>query len=195
VVLKALGLLLGFVLFAAAGVGAFIYSGLYDVAADRSHTRAGHALLETVRERSIARRARRIDPPDLTDDASIRRGSGNYEAMCAGCHLAPGVSATELSRGLYPAPPAFTKTGIDDPAAAFWVIKHGIKSTGMPAWGESMSDESIWELVAFLRTLPKLDVASYRAIVAASPGHSHEPPNGDASGHDHERAGADHHHH
>src|SRR3546814_1099025 len=59
-------------------------------------------------------------------------------AMCTGCHLAPGMSETEMSRGLYPAPPDLTKTTVEA-AEAFWVIKHGIKASGMPAWGDRKS--------------------------------------------------------
>ncbi|WWL44103.1 cytochrome c [Pseudomonas parakoreensis] len=58
--------------------------------------------------------------------------------MCVGCHLAPGLTGTELSNSLYPAPPNLSKLGVDGhPAAAFWIIKHGIKSTGMPAWAKA----------------------------------------------------------
>src|SRR3546814_12702681 len=77
-------------------------------------------------------------------------------AMCTGCHLAPGMSETEMSRGLYPAPPDLTKTTVEA-AEAFWVIKHGIKASGMPAWGKSMDEEYIWNMAAFLRVLPTLD--------------------------------------
>ncbi len=102
--------------------------------------------------------------------AQIREGAGNYDAMCAACHLAPGVSQTELSRGLYPAPPDLTANAVDL-AKAFWVIKHGIKASGMPAWGVSMDDKYIWNMAAFLQTLPDLDATQYRDLVASSGGH------------------------
>lgn len=160
-------------LVAAAGMAIFVASGVYNVAADVPHTRPVHAVLESIREYSIARRAAALTPPDLTDAELIRQGSGNYDAMCIGCHLAPGMPETELSEGLYPAPPPLSKTGIDDPAAAFWAIKHGIKATGMPAWGKSMEDGYIWGMVAFLQQLPELDAEGYRNLVAGSGGHSH----------------------
>ncbi len=106
--------------------------------------------LSTARDRSIAVRSRDIKVPDLSEEALIRAGAGNYNAMCIGCHLAPGIAGTELSNSLYPAPPNLSKLGVDgNPAAAFWIIKHGIKSTGMPAWGKSMADPYIWGMVAF----------------------------------------------
>src|SRR3546814_5837189 len=82
------------------------------------------------------------------------------------------MSETEMSRGLYPAPPDLTKTTVEA-AEAFWVIKHGIKASGMPAWGKSMDEEYIWNMAAFLQVLPTLDEGEYQAMVARSGGHSH----------------------
>ncbi len=151
----------------------FVWSGSYNVGADDPHTRPVHSLLDTMRERSIERRSADISAPDLTSAELISAGAGNYDAMCTGCHLAPGMNESELSKGLYPAPPDFTKAPIDDPAEAYWAIKHGIKASGMPAWGKSMEDDYIWGMVAFLRQLPELDSEQYAAAVAASEGHSH----------------------
>ncbi len=151
----------------------FVWSGTYNVGADDPHTRPVYALLGTMRDRSIETRSADISAPDLTNAELIRSGAGNYDAMCTGCHLAPGMTESEMSRGLYPAPPTFTSAPIDNPAEAFWVIKHGIKASGMPAWGKSMEDEIIWGMVAFLRQLPNLDPEEYQAAIAASGGHSH----------------------
>lgn len=161
-----------------------VYSGVIDVGADQPHSAPVLALLETARDRSIAARAREVQVPNLEDEALIRSGAGNYDSMCVGCHLAPGVGDTELSQNLYPAPPKLAEPGDpSDPAAAFWVIKHGIKSTGMPAWGKSMDDPYIWGMVAFLQRLPQLDAREYRELVAASDGHQHG--GGETEMHDH----------
>ncbi|MGN7916972.1 c-type cytochrome [Lysobacter sp. 22409] len=162
---------------------ATVYSGVYNVAADEPHTPAVYALLETARARSISVRASELQlPSGLDDEARIRQGAGNYAAMCAGCHLAPGSGPTELSKGLYPAPPDLTRKMVSA-AEAFWAIKHGIKASGMPAWGKSMQDEYIWNMAAFLQKLPKLDKAQYQAWVASSGGHSHG--GGETGGHAH----------
>ncbi|MCI4568905.1 DUF4440 domain-containing protein [Lysobacter sp. CFH 32150] len=152
---------------------AFIYSGIYNIGADDPHYRLVHSLLEVTRERSIEARSDEISVPDLNDKTRIRSGAGNYDAMCTGCHLAPGMPPTELSKGLYPPPPNLAKRAAQNPAEDFWVIKHGIKATAMPAWGKSMEDEYIWGMVAFLRSLPQLNAEQYRATVATSGGHSH----------------------
>ncbi len=179
---------------AAATAGA--YFGLVNVGADDPHLPIVHAFLSMARERSIEVRSRNIEAPDLSDQELIRAGAGNYNAMCIGCHLAPGIAATELSQALYPAPPDLTEVGDKGkPAATFWTIKHGIKASGMPAWGKSMADPYIWGMVAFLQQLPELDAREYRALVASSGGHQHG--GGETEMHDHEgqhdSADADHH--
>lgn len=151
----------------------FIGTGAYDVAADEPHWKVTQSVMERVRSASVERRSAHIEVPSLGDAALITSGAGNYDAMCAGCHLKPGVDATEMSRGLYPAPPNFTTRPPGDPAAAFWVIKHGIKMSGMPAWGKSMEDEYVWGLVAFLKELPGMPAERYRELVEASGGHQH----------------------
>jgi mono/diheme cytochrome c family protein len=154
-------------------VTVFVWAGVYNIGADDPHWRPTHALLETVRHRSIDTRASKLQvPTDLSDPARIRQGAGNYDAMCTGCHLTPGMSETELNKGLYPAPPNLTKANVDA-AHAFWVIKHGIKASGMPAWGKSMEDAYIWNMTAFLQQLPKLNAEQYQTLVASSGGHSH----------------------
>lgn len=170
---------------ASAGVLGAAYLGLVNVGADDPHFPAVHAFLVMARDRSIEVRARNIEVPNLKDENLIRVGAGNYNAMCIGCHLAPGVEKTELSQALYPSPPNLGKLGVGGkPAVAFWTIKHGIKASGMPAWGKSMGDEYIWGLVAFLDQLPQMNAQQYNAMVAISGGHQHG--GGESEMHSHE---------
>ncbi|MDE2381179.1 MAG: cytochrome c [Xanthomonadaceae bacterium] len=186
--LLTLSILSGVALAAAAG---FVWSGIYNIGADDTHTRPVYSTLQALRERSIEVRANKLQvPADLDDPARIRQGAGNYNAMCTGCHLGPGMQDTELSMGLYPAPPNLSKETVDADTA-FWVIKHGIKASGMPAWGKSMDDEYIWNMAAFLQALPKLTPEQYQALVASSGGHSHG--GGESEGHAHAEGGEDHH--
>jgi len=150
----------------------FVWLGIYNIAADSPHLQPTYLLLQTMRERSIAVRAATIAVPPLEDPASVRRGAGNYDSMCIGCHLAPGMQESEMSVGLYPAPPNLSKTQLD-PAKAFWVIKHGIKASAMPAWGTRMEDSYVWDIVAFLRKLPSMTAEQYATEVASSSGHTH----------------------
>ena len=140
------------------------YSGQYNVAADAPHWDVTTRALATVRERSIAARAADLTVPNLADPALIALGAEHYAGMCTGCHLAPGVGDNEMRQGLYPQPPNLSQPRDRSPAQSFWIIKHGLKMSGMPAWGVTHDDEAIWGLVAFLQQLPTMDAAVYAAF-------------------------------
>lgn len=147
-----------------------IYWGVYNVAADVPHTQVVFRLLESIRERSIAVRAAEVVvPDDLTNPERITSGAGQYAEMCSSCHLAPGMSRTEISRGLYPRAPELRRGSRATAAEDFWVIKHGIKATGMPAWGVTHNDKLLWDVAAFLRKLPQLSPEEYQAIIRSAP--------------------------
>jgi mono/diheme cytochrome c family protein len=154
--------------------GALIYAGIYNIGADAPHTGPVYWMIENLRDRSIAVRARGISaPPDLDDQKRIATGAGLYAEMCSGCHLAPGMEKTEISQGLYPRAPELSREMHLTPSEEFWAIKHGVKLTGMPAWGLTHDDTLLWDIVAFLRKLPSLTPAQYQAIVKSAP-ESHE---------------------
>jgi mono/diheme cytochrome c family protein len=152
-------------------VAVAIYAGLYNIAADVPHTPAVYWLLETVRDRSVAARARDIVPNDLDDANRISKGAGQYAEMCSGCHLAPGMKRTEISRGLYPRAPELRRKTNLTPAEQFWVVKHGVKMTGMPAWGVTHDDDLLWDVIAFVRKLPELTPEQYETLVKNAPKH------------------------
>ena len=147
-----------------------IYTGIYNIAADTPHTQTVYWLLKTVQERSIFVRATDVVvPPNLADPARITSGAAQYSEMCSGCHLAPGMRRTEISQGLYPRAPELRRGSELTPAEEFWVVKHGVKMTGMPAWGITHDDELLWDVVAFLRKLPELSPEQYESIVKSAP--------------------------
>ena len=146
---------------------AYVYSGAYDVAASRPDAAGSSWLLSTVRQRSIETRAADITVPPLADPKLIQEGFEHYHEMCAGCHLAPGIESSEIHEGLNPQPPVLAEVvPHSTPAKLFWTIKNGIRMTGMPAWGNSHSDQMIWAMVAFLEQLPKMTPAEYKAMEA-----------------------------
>ncbi len=170
-----------------------LQAGVIDVTADTPHRPIVHRLIEWAREQSIARRVVDIVPPtDLSDAGRIRRGAGNYDAMCVNCHLAPGMEDSEIRKGLYPTPPNLTKpTETADPgrtdARRFWIVKHGLKASGMPAWSKGgMEDGAIWDLTAFLKVMPSLSPEQYHQQVETSEGHSHGGMEEHGAEHEHE---------
>lgn len=141
-----------------------VYFGVFNVAADEPHSALVYALMDTVRSRSIVTRAKDIRFPDLDDRKLIATGAQHYAEMCSDCHLAPGKDESDIRAGLNPQPPDLSRHLHLSPAETFWVIKHGIKMSGMPAWGKTHDDSSIWGLVAFLQKLPGLSAAQYLAL-------------------------------
>lgn len=156
-----------------AGVATVMYSGVVDVAADEPHGDLVYWLLEQTRENSIAAASKNIEVPDLSDPDLLLSGGSDYQFMCSTCHLAPGQTESDMSVGLYPAPPNLTVSHEEHDADAkqqaqryYWVIKHGIKASGMPAWGKTHDDKRIWGMVAFLQRLPTLTPDQYQILTA-----------------------------
>lgn len=157
-----------FLAFIAAGAG-YAYFGFYNIAADEKHWAITERVLQAVRVRSIEARSRQVrEIPNLDDSKLIAVGAGQYAEMCVECHLAPGRKESPLRDGLYPQPPDLSLQKLE-PRAAFWTIKHGIKMTGMPAWGASHDDATLWGIVAFLQKLPQLDAKAYEKMTAEAP--------------------------
>jgi mono/diheme cytochrome c family protein len=152
------------------GAVVFVWSGRYNIAADDHHSVMVLAALEKLRERSIAHRASGIEVPDLQDPLKVVDGADRYARLCVGCHLAPGVTTSEIRPGLYPHPQNLAQGKVLDAQRAFWIIKHGIKMSAMPAWGRTLSDAEIWDLVAFLRKLPDMSGPTYRHLLDSGAG-------------------------
>lgn len=178
-----------FVVLAAFVGGLFvIYSGAFNVSAEWKDGPVVHWIVSTTRRHSISTRAAGIKvPSDLDDPQVVMTGFKHYREMCVGCHRAPGRGASEISKGLNPKPPNFSRWPkmFLSPEKLFWVIKHGIRMTGMPAWGPTHSDEKIWALVAFVKRLPQMTPAQYKAMdekAGPEEGHHHDA---DSDEHDH----------
>src|SRR5271154_887927 len=146
------------------GAVAFIGSGIYNIGADDHHTKIVSAVIEQLREHSIAARSGSIDAQYTEDPQRIATGAQRYAALCVGCHLAPGVTKSDIRQGLYPHPPNLAQEEPQQAQRAFWIIKHGIKMSAMPAWGTTLDDEAIWNIVAFIRKMPDMTPDSYQRL-------------------------------
>jgi mono/diheme cytochrome c family protein len=99
----------------------------------------------------------------LNDAETIRTGFEHYDRMCVGCHGAPGVDPAGLREGLNPKPPLLAEHDETVPAdELFWVIMHGIRITGMPAWGINHPDDTIRAIAAFVQKLPEYNALYYQ---------------------------------
>jgi mono/diheme cytochrome c family protein len=155
---------IGVVLSAALGAALFVESGFYNIGADDHHTKVVLALITQLRDRSIETRLGEIKPQLTATPAMIKSGAEHYAVLCVGCHLAPGVAKSDLRAGLYPHPPSLAQEDIQESRRAFWIIKHGIKMSAMPAWSKTLDDAAIWDVVAFVRKMPSLTAEDYQQL-------------------------------
>ncbi len=140
----------------------FVLSGVYNVAASRDHLGVTTWLLEKARDRSIATYSMGIEPPPLDDDGMIRLGAAHYEGACAPCHNRPGGQINAIASRMLPSPPELTQTARErDAAEIFWIVKHGLKYTGMPAWPSELRDDEVWAVTAFVSQVPRSGKAAY----------------------------------
>jgi mono/diheme cytochrome c family protein len=153
-----------------AGVAAYLHAGLYPIGATEQHTRPVYWLLNAVMRRAVVQHAAGIGVPILDDRALIERGAGLYERHCTQCHGAPGVAPDPFALGMLPVPAnlALTVREWRDPAELYWVVRHGIKMSGMPAWEFRLADAELWAVVAFLVELPLLGPPEYQALLRAA---------------------------
>lgn len=144
---------------------AVIYSGVFNVAATVEDTPLLRWVLVTTREASVQRRARGLQAPALGRAQQVENGFRVYREMCVMCHAAPGRSVPPMAKGLNPEAPTLVEEAEEMSAAElFWVTRNGIRFTGMPAWTASLNDAQIWDVVAFMKTLPEMKSADYDAL-------------------------------
>ncbi len=160
-----------------------IYSGMLNVAATSPHGAITTWVLSTTADRSVEAAARHVQVPPDFDRMDIRAAYFHYDGMCMMCHGAPGVDAQWVGKGLYPKPPDL-RIGVEDlsPAEVFWIIKHGLKDTGMPALAPTHPDGEIWKITAFVKKLPEMTPEAYKALGQGSAGAPAAPGTSPESG-------------
>jgi mono/diheme cytochrome c family protein len=155
---------------ALAGGALFVWLGIYDISATDPHLSPTYRLLDVAMRRSVKQRAEEIAVPDLSDPAKVQAGAFLYRQHCLQCHGAPGVAPVPFALGMTPVPVPLVHTARTwAPAQMFWVIKEGIKMTGMPAWKYRLSDEHIWSIVAFLPAMAQLTPEQYAKLRMVPP--------------------------
>ena len=148
-----------------------VYSGAYNVGATTQHWQPVFSLLETTLRYSVQLRARHIEPPALDGAQRIARGALLYHGKCVQCHGAPGVAQGDIGKGMQPLPgPLVDAVQRWRPREIYWITRHGIKMSGMPAWAFRLNDEQLWDVVSFVQYLPTLTPQAYaQATQGAAP--------------------------
>ena len=145
--------------------GVFFFGGFYDVSAVNGGDQAVEWAVRNVREASVHRQAKAPPQPAwFGKPETVKAGAQEFaEEGCANCHGAPGVKPEKFARGMDPDPPDLGRVGRKaDPAAIFWVVKHGIRMTGMPGFGDHVKDEDIWKLTAFVKQMSGTSPATFK---------------------------------
>ena len=152
--------------FGVVAAAAFIYSGFYDVTAATPHIRLVGWALHQVYQSSMERDSAGIEAPaDLETAANVQSGAQLYSENCAICHSAPGTSLSPIGRGIYPSAPILLAiTRKNHPNQMFWIIKNGIKMTGMADFGKTLTNQQIWDIAAFLQKDRGITASGYAKL-------------------------------
>lgn len=143
---------------------AVAYTGTYNIAATEQHTSAVRWLFDTTFENSIKANASSIRSPSITPEMEAA-GAAAYKAMCQHCHAAPGVEREKWASGMRPRPPHLTEAATHwQTREIFWLVKHGAKMTGMPAFGPTHDDQVLWNLASFVSRLPAMTPERYAEL-------------------------------
>lgn len=143
-------------------------TGIVPVRASSGHWEITRWLLNFSKARSVSTHSAGIDAPtDLNDPSRVMKGAGHFETGCAFCHGSPVWHTPRIAQQLTPTPPHLPdRVPRRSPEELFYLIKHGVKFTGMPAFPSQQRDDEVWDVVAFLIALPELDATGYRKLIS-----------------------------
>jgi mono/diheme cytochrome c family protein len=157
--------ILACIVVAIVGAVAFIYSGIYNVSTLQPDNPVIAWALHTTSDHSVDARLDDIEAPGNLDQADvIQSGARFFGEHCVVCHGGPGLKPTPVAQGLNPSPPnLFRATRKPKTTEMFYFIKNGVKMTGMPGFGKTISDDQIWAVTAFLRKAPGMTPQDFTA--------------------------------
>jgi cytochrome c553 len=155
----------------AAAIGALVVvSGVVPIKASSGHWSITEAFLQFAKRRSVAAYSIGISVPALDEERLVVKGAAHYDTACRPCHGSPALEQPRIARQMLPRPPDLRDAVRKyDPEDLFFIVKHGIKLTGMPAWPALNRDDEVWAMVAFLRQLPGLAPPAYTALARGRP--------------------------
>jgi cytochrome c553 len=142
-------------------------SGAIPIKASAGHFAVTEWLLQFAKKRSVRTHSLGMERLSFEAPWLVAKGAGHYETGCRPCHGAPDLARPpRILRAALPPPPSLSRAALDwNPEELFYIVKHGIKLTGMPAWPSGVRDDEVHAVVAFVRELPRLDAAGYRRLV------------------------------
>ena len=154
-----LGIVVTVVVLLLGGLGAALL-GFLPTRANRTPPAMEAHLAMSALDNSVERHAPRINNPVPPTDENLIEGLKIYTMNCAQCHGGIDRQPSTLAKSFYPPPPNLILDPPDDPEwHVYYVIRNGVRYTGMPAWDKTLSDPDLWKLTAFLARVNKLPPA------------------------------------
>ncbi len=166
--------IVGFILVLLVVVLAIVYSGAYNIAATVDHTPFVRWAFSTTMHNSARDRAVSAGAQPEFSQSMVERGAAEYKSMCQHCHAGPGAERSAWAEGMLPQPPHLIEAASEwEPNEIFWLVKHGVKMTGMPAFGPTHDDDTLWSIAAFVQQLPGMTAQRYAAYEGEASNGSH----------------------
>jgi len=156
----------------AGAIGGFVVlrAGLYDTSASAQHLQPVFTLLEQGMRYSVRNHSSEVKVPPLGASQQVKQGALVYSAHCAQCHGGPAFAQAKIGQSMQPLPgPLIDASARWQPRELYWITKHGIKMSGMPAWQFHLSESDLWAVVAFMQVLPTLSARDYAEATRAGP--------------------------
>ncbi len=159
----------GILIIVLVGAGILLmYTGVYDVAATTRESPITRFLFSTTMDRSVRVRAKDIVVPSVDDSVTFTIGFSHYQEMCVTCHGSPAEGRDEAGQGLNPPAPDLSEAATDwSPSELYWIVKNGVRMTGMPAFGPTHDEKELWAIVAFVQKLPGMSPEEYRSVAGS----------------------------
>lgn len=141
-------------------------AGWINLSASIPHPPGWALILHGVFRRSTAYHARGLTiPAEFGSPRQVAKGAAYYGRVCARCHSGPGLGQNPVALSMRPRPQyLFREIDKFPPRDLFWVVKHGVKYSGMPSWPVQDRDDEVWSVVSFLKQMPKMTTAQFEAL-------------------------------
>jgi len=161
------GLILGLLIPAAVVYGYFNF-GYAPIAASAPPMPFEKRMARMTLSAHIRKEAPKKDAPVPSDETNLTAGAGLYKENCAFCHGLPGQKATLAAKGMFPIPPQLWEKEemvTDDPVGTtYWKVSNGIRMTGMPGFGETLTPTQVWQISLLLANADKLPASTQAAL-------------------------------
>ncbi len=147
----------------------FAWSGVFNIAASSGHWKITDWFLHWTMRNSVRTYAAITAPDDPEANEGLVSAAGLFKASCASCHGAPGVRPLPVMQAATPPAPDLSINAREwTDKQIFWILKHGVKYTGMPGWAAKDRDDEVRRMVAFVHLLPEMTPATYRSLTEVS---------------------------